>query len=257
MKITYAITVCTEHLELFRLLETLTPGLHDDDQVLIQYDGVRVTPEVMSVIEQYQAPSGVTYTVNNVPLDIEDFAWYKNHIFYSAKGDWIFQIDADEFPGDGLVNDLHEILSMNNGLDVLLVPRINTVDGLTLDHVKQWNWGISKINNDFFVKSKYSHEMTPGELELLRHHDLIISHDWWDEENQISVMTYRQPIINFPDYQWRLYKNKPDIRWSGAVHERLTGFNAYSNLPGDFEYCLFHPKDIKRQESQNARYAKI
>jgi hypothetical protein len=63
--------------------------------------------------------------------------------------------------------------------------------------------------------------------------------------------------VNFPDYQWRIYRNDPKIKWVNKVHERLVGFGVYAMLPADSEYCLSHAKEISRQESQNEFYDKI
>jgi hypothetical protein len=60
--------------------------------------------------------------------------------------------------------------------------------------------------------------------------------------------------INFPDYQWRIYRRSPNIKWINKVHERLDGFKTYAPLPAIEEYCLYHHKDIKRQEKQNSYY---
>jgi hypothetical protein len=60
--------------------------------------------------------------------------------------------------------------------------------------------------------------------------------------------------INFPDYQTRLYRRTSEIEWVGNVHERIIGYNTLSVLPMEEEYCLYHPKQIERQEKQNAYY---
>lgn len=65
---------------------------------------------------------------------------------------------------------------------------------------------------------------------------------------------YYQPVVNFPDYQQRIYKNDPKIVWVNKVHERLAGFDMYGTLPAEVEYCILHHKQIERQEKQNARY---
>lgn len=63
--------------------------------------------------------------------------------------------------------------------------------------------------------------------------------------------------INFPDYQWRIYRNSENIYWINKVHERLDGFEVYTALPPAEEYCLYHKKHITRQEIQNDFYDKI
>lgn len=61
--------------------------------------------------------------------------------------------------------------------------------------------------------------------------------------------------IQFPDYQGRIYKK--GLKWFGNVHEKIIGFNKYTFLPSDEEYCLYHNKKIERQREQNNRYSKI
>ncbi len=63
--------------------------------------------------------------------------------------------------------------------------------------------------------------------------------------------------INFPDYQTRLYRRTSEIEWQGKVHERIVGYNTLSVLPTDEEYCLYHHKQIARQEKQKELYDTI
>ena len=49
-------------------------------------------------------------------------------------------------------------------------------------------------------------------------------------------------------------KNKKNIKWVNKVHEKLEGFKTYATLPPMKDLALYHPKDIKRQEKQNAYY---
>jgi hypothetical protein len=60
--------------------------------------------------------------------------------------------------------------------------------------------------------------------------------------------------VNFPDYQTRIYRRTSEIEWTGKVHERIIGYNTLSVLPTDEEYCLYHHKEIERQERQNSYY---
>lgn len=63
--------------------------------------------------------------------------------------------------------------------------------------------------------------------------------------------------INFPDTQYRIYKNSPDIQWAGKVHERIVGTQNFSNLPEEEVFCLYHPKSIEKQEKQNKLYSEL
>ena len=63
--------------------------------------------------------------------------------------------------------------------------------------------------------------------------------------------------VMWPDFQTRLYKNKPEILWAGKVHERIGGFDKFAHLPEDEIYAIIHRKQIERQEEQNALYDQI
>jgi glycosyltransferase involved in cell wall biosynthesis len=63
--------------------------------------------------------------------------------------------------------------------------------------------------------------------------------------------------VNFPDFQMRLYKNTPDIKWEGLLHSKITGFKTYAPLPQEELYCILHLKDLDRQIQQNDLYDKI
>ena len=71
--------------------------------------------------------------------------------------------------------------------------------------------------------------------------------------NKIKVKYYK-PIVNFPDYQTRIYRNSPEIKWEGKVHERITGTKTFTLLPAEEVWSLYHPKTIERQEKQNNFY---
>ena len=72
-----------------------------------------------------------------------------------------------------------------------------------------------------------------------------------------KLVKYYKPVNQFPDYQMRLFKRTDEIQWMNKVHEVLTGYNTFSNLPAKEEWCLLHHKTIDRQEKQNLRYSEI
>lgn len=63
--------------------------------------------------------------------------------------------------------------------------------------------------------------------------------------------------VMFPDYQTRLYRNSPDIKWEGKVHERIIGYKTITPLPAEEEWSLYHGKTIERQRKQNDFYSTI
>ena len=95
MKISYAITVCNEHKELETLLKFLFENKRTDDEVVVQMDNGNATEKVWDVVEKYESKQATEYQYHSFALD-KNFAAYKNKLNKSCKGDWIFQIDADE-----------------------------------------------------------------------------------------------------------------------------------------------------------------
>ena len=89
------------------------------------------------------------------------------------------------------------------------IPRINTVEGITEQHVRAWGWQINEKG--------------------------------W---------------INYPDWQGRIFRNRPNIRCEKPVHEMIVGFQTYAHLPMEQKYSIVHPKTIERQEEQNMFYNK-
>jgi FkbM family methyltransferase len=60
--------------------------------------------------------------------------------------------------------------------------------------------------------------------------------------------------INFPDLQMRIYKNNPDIKWKGDVHEKIVGFTDFIQLPKEDDFCIIHNKEFNKQFEQNRYY---
>jgi glycosyltransferase involved in cell wall biosynthesis len=63
--------------------------------------------------------------------------------------------------------------------------------------------------------------------------------------------------VMFPDYQTRLFRNTPEIRWQNKVHERIAGYKTSAPFPDEEEWSLYHVKDINRQRAQNEFYSTL
>ena len=208
MKISYAIPVCNEHEELKRLLDFLVKHIREEDEIVVQCDKGNTTPEVYEVLGLFKAPVDYEDPLKVVEFPLKgDFSNFKNNLKGQCTGDWIFQIDADEYPDAYLLDVLPSILEENLETDVFLVPRINEVIGITSTRLGEWGWNMNDKG--------------------------------W---------------INFPDYQTRILRNTPEIKWHNKVHEVLKGHKKFAPLPVNEEYCLWHPKEITRQEIQNKYY---
>jgi len=212
MKISYAATVCDEFIEIQRLLTFLLEHKRPQDEIVIQMDlsvaDLNSMLEAKKLVWQYimkHNEQGHCRVIFN-PLR-NDFASFKNYLTQQCTGDYIFQIDADEIPHEDLIESLPEILETNSSVEAYVVPRVNTVEGLTPEHVQKWGWSVNE-------------------------------HGW----------------INWPDYQWRIWKNESEIRWKNKVHEVLDGYLTMAQIPAFEQLALYHPKTIEKQVKQNNYY---
>lgn len=137
--ISYAIPVCNEHVELDRLLTLLTRCKHINDEIVIQCDQGNTTPEVYQVLDKFAREIRVI----EYPLK-GDFAAFKNHLKQSCTGGWVFQIDADEMLHEEFLAFLPDLLRDNPAVELVCLPRINTVDGLTPEHIQRWRWNVNE-----------------------------------------------------------------------------------------------------------------
>jgi glycosyltransferase involved in cell wall biosynthesis len=127
--ISYAITAHNEAKELKRLLNQIESITRPIDEIIIQLDET-ATEEVKQIAKNYNT---VTFDMNG------DFASFKNNLKNNCKCTYIFFIDASEYLSKNLINNLTEILTINEGLiDVIAIPRINTIEGLTRDYIDKW-----------------------------------------------------------------------------------------------------------------------
>jgi glycosyltransferase involved in cell wall biosynthesis len=145
---------------------------------------------------------------------------------------------------------------------------------LNKDYGGHKNYGIEKCKGDWIFQID-GDEMPPESLLGENLHALIDSNP--------SIEAYAMPRINawhgltpehakqwgwgldmsptygrlraaWPDYQWRLFKNAPHIRFQKRLHERIEGFKSYAGLPTEEEWALYHDKTIETQVKTNLRY---
>ena len=204
MKITYAITVCTEFLEIQRLINFLLKHKRAQDDIVVLFDESNGDKEIKTYLSSHSVTGKFMWYAGKFD---RHFANWKNKLTSYCTGDYVFQIDADEMPCTPILETLPLLLEQNPDVEVYLVPRVNEVVGLTDAHIQKWGWNVN-------------------------------SEGW----------------INWPDYQWRIYKNVPSIKWKNKVHEVLEGFTQYAHLPMEEDYSLYHPKTIERQIKQNNFY---
>ena len=205
MKISYSILTHNETKSLEKLLRFLVKWKADGDEIVI-LDDHSDDEKTKQILDFYVSTKDIIYeqrSLNN------DYATQKNYLKSMCSGDYSFNLDADEMISRWLIKNIHGILE-DNQIDLIYLPRINTVEGLTQQHIQQWGWNVNE--------------------------------EGW---------------INFPDWQGRVFKNRPNIKWEKPVHEMLKGFQTYAHLPTEKPFCMLHYKKIEKQEQQNKKYAGI
>ena len=202
MKISYSILCHNEDETFERLLHRLIEYKQPQDEIVV-LDDYSDNPKTRAVLDYYHSTGHIELDTRHLA---KDFASQKNYLKGMCTGDYSFNLDADEMISHWFMKDIHEILE-GNEVDLIFVPRINTVEGITEQHCRMYGYQINERG--------------------------------W---------------INYPDWQGRIFRNRPNIRWEKPVHEQLTGFQTYAHLPQEQKYSIVHPKTIDRQVKQNKFY---
>ena len=205
MKISYSILTHNETKSLEKLLRFLVKWKDEGDEIVI-LDDFSDNQKTEELLDFYVSAHDIVFEQRNL---LGDYSGQKNYLKSMCSGDYSFNLDADEMITRWFIKNVHSILE-ENPIDLFFLPRINTVEGLTQEHVRYWGWSV----ND----------------------------DGW---------------VNFPDWQGRLFKNRPNIKWEKPVHEMIAGFQTYAHLPTEKPFCIRHNKTIEKQEQQNQKYAGI
>ena len=138
MKISYGITVCNELKEIKTLLPLLIEHKRVEDEIIVLYDEKNGKQEVLDYLLPFnKLPNVQTW---RGMVFVNDFAIWKNKLNGYCSGDYIFQLDADELITKELIQDLPSVIESNLEVDLFVFPRINTVKGITDDHIKRWGW---------------------------------------------------------------------------------------------------------------------
>jgi len=206
VKISYSILVHNETDTLEKLLKFLVKWKQPEDEIVI-LDDYSDDKKTIELLDFYVSTNNIVYEQRNL---LGDFASQKNHLKSMGSGDYSFNLDADEMISLWMIKNVHSIIEANEGIDLIYLPRINTVEGVTQAHINAWRWQVNE--------------------------------DGW---------------VNFPDWQGRIFRNRPNIRWQYKVHEMITGYQTYATLPHDKPFCILHPKTIDKQEQQNQKYSGI
>lgn len=144
--ISYCITVYNEIEYITKLLDKLSSILQNDEEIVV-VQTYRVNEEQNSeiflktkkLIHQYN----VTYNTCHFDMSYGVFNKIKNYANSLATKPYIFNLDADEDFPEQAFPIIRQILANNPNLDLIYVPRLNIVDGLTKEDVKKWHWQVN------------------------------------------------------------------------------------------------------------------
>lgn len=142
MKISFAITVCNELEEIKKLIPFLLEHKRVQDEIVVLYDDKNGNPEILDFLLPYNIKPNVQ-TWRGLDFD-NNFADWKNKLNEYCTGDFIFQLDADEMISKYMVQNINVIIGMNPDVDLYYLPRINTVEGLTPEHIDKWKWRVDE-----------------------------------------------------------------------------------------------------------------
>jgi glycosyltransferase involved in cell wall biosynthesis len=141
MKISYAILTHNEGNYIQELIPFLLKNKHVDDEIIIvdDYSDDQLTKDVL---KKYKSDIILYYR------EFDGDASQKNYLNSICTGDYILQLDADELVSEWFIQALPTILENNQEVELFIMPRINTVNGLTQEWITKWNW---RVNNKGWV----------------------------------------------------------------------------------------------------------
>lgn len=139
---------------------------------------------------------------------------------------------------------------------------------LNKDYGSHKNFGTSQCSGKYIFQ--IDADELPNEILLENLRDLIESNlncemFWVPRVNNFIGVTpediknygwrvNEKGYIMWPDYQSRIYKNKPHIKWERKLHETIVGFKEFTRIPAMEELSLYHTKTIEKQRKDNSRY---
>ena len=139
--ISFAITTHNEGEYIRELLDQLVPHCEQTGDEIVVVDDNSTDVFTQNLLYDYADKDKIQlyqHELNN------DFASHKNFLNSKCRGEYIFQIDADEKFHNNLLTYLHDIVDNNKNIDLFLIPRVNIVNGLTEQDIRGWGWRINE-----------------------------------------------------------------------------------------------------------------
>ena len=137
MKISYAILTHNEGECIADLLTLLLTYKRDIDEIVVvdDYSDDEKTKSILNDLKDLIKLEYRTFDGDHTQ---------KNYLNSLCTGDYILQLDADELVRPKFLEMLPELLEENNEIDLFIMPRINTEEGLTQEWIAKWRWNVNE-----------------------------------------------------------------------------------------------------------------
>jgi hypothetical protein len=111
-----------------------------------------------------------------------------------------------------------------------------------------WNLDADEVPSDILITQIEDVLTADADLVLLPRVNIVLG-------KLVGDFTRNEyGFVNWPDYQGRIYKNKPGIEWVGIVHEKIQGAEKVIRVEPQPNLALWHVKTSRKCEKQLKLY---
>lgn len=237
IKISYAICTHNETKSLANLLDLIKIHMNSNDEIVIVDD---YSTDVFTKTQIKRADTLIYKKLNN------NFASQKNIFFQVCKGDYIFNIDADEVPSEFLLKDIKKLCKQNPSIDLFYVPRKNYLLNASKQNIKNMGRVLddkSRINYPDYQGRIYKNKSSLRWENIV--HERIVGHT-----REISLNTNSQYfLLHEKEYQIQVK--------SEEFYKKLKKIQKIpKNKKMAFVCCYFNPCNYKSKFTNYLKFKK-
>jgi len=146
--ISYLVTCHNEGFDIQHLLERLYKYSEGNECIIL--DDYSDDKDTIGILQNAVKHSNGFFQLHQHKLN-NSYSEHKNYGKSLCKGEYIFQIDADELPSETLLQSLKELIELNKNIDLFWIPRINDFRGVNTQNAAQWGWRLTPYEDRFIV----------------------------------------------------------------------------------------------------------
>ena len=208
--VSFTISVYNELKELDRLLQSLKSAQNPDDEIVVLQTFRSEKEQSTENFQDIQKLARLYCTTYNTYHFKDKFSEMKNYLNSLATQDYIINLDADEFVSLDTINIWKRILTENSdNNDLFYIPRINTVEGYTLEDIKEYHWNINQ--NGWINWPDYQPRIFKNNGKIKWHgnvHEQLIGYEksaGLPQDPRMAIIHHKE--INKQRKQNKLYEN--------------------------------------------------